>query len=309
MFPSFSTEPCPEDPSIKPYEIVDNLKVNDLYPDLSICLPPDAECSEDVESSWQGYPDIEVSGDIIYIAWSDRRNLGAWNSDIYLARIGPDPDEPCYYRVVDNVPVNDNVKLYDYLRADRYIQYGPASATQYRPSIAASPDQPWPFVVWDDNRRSDPLQGYVGNCDIFFAPPGQTKGCYFSPIIDAESEKATWYMLDWWGVTPYGTNLTLQTRMGNTPWPDENWSQWTGPVTQTSPMEQNEEWVYDAPGQHIVDEDRNPFPQSRYIQYRVNLINCPTCAPWASPCLSRVTLYYRRVYTIFLPLTLKSYTP
>ena len=45
------------------------------------------------------------------------------------------------------------------------------------------------------------------------------------------------------------------------------------------------------------------------IQYRVNLINCPTCAPWASPCLSRVTLYYRRVYTIFLPLTLKSYTP
>jgi hypothetical protein len=236
--------------------------------------------------------------DGVFVAWSDGRNFDDyWNYDIYVASAYRTDPESSEYLVSDNVVVNDNAKLHSYLNAERYSEYGPASVRQDRPALALCDDCLFPYVAWDDNRRADPLAGCPGNHDIFFARPGitATTGIYLSPVFDAEIEGAIWYMLDWWGVTPYGTNLTLQTRMGSTPWPDEHWSQWTGPV------EQDGEWVYDAPGQHIVDAYGDPFPQSRYIQYRVNLLNCPTCVPGASPYLSRATLYYRHLYTLFLP--------
>jgi len=302
------------------YQIMGNKKVNDGAPPTGYCLPPDHQrpcigyCDHpqderwgDYEGAfWQGHPAMVAKDDGVFIAWSDGRVFDDyWNYDIWVASTYRTDTGSAEYLIDGNVVVNDNAKLYQYLNAEKYTEYGPASVRQDRPTLALCAGCSLPYVAWDDNRRADPLAGCTGNHDIYFARPGitTTTGIYLSPVFDAGSEGATWYMLDWWGVTPYGANLTLQTRMGNTPWPDENWSQWTGLV------EQNGEWVYDAPGQHIVDEYGNPFPQSRYIQYRVNLINCPACAPGASPCLSRVTLHYRHVHTIFLPLTLKSYAP
>jgi hypothetical protein len=297
-----------------------NTKINAPLGDYSACLPPDHWwpyddlCAHPQDepwggyegATWEGHPAIEAKADGVFVAWSDGRNFDDyWNYDIYVAstyRIDPESSE---YLISENIVVNDNVKLHQYLNAERYSEYGPASVRQDRPTLALCDDCFLPYVAWDDNRRADPLAGCPGSHDIYFARPGitNTTGIYLSPVIDADFEGTIWYTLDWWGVTPHGTNLTLQTRMGSTPWPDENWSQWTGPVLQ------DEEWVYDAPGQHIVDEYGDPFPHSQYLQYRVNLSSCPTCSPGASPCLSRVTVSYRHLYTVILPMTFKAYVP
>jgi hypothetical protein len=284
------------------------------------CLPPDHEqpcidyCTHPQDEPWhayqgalwEGHPAMVARGDGVFIAWSDGRNFDDyWNYDIYVASTYRDDPGSSEYLVTENVVVNDNAKLYQYLSAEEYSEYGPASARQDHPTLALCDGCALPYVAWDDNRRADPLAGCPGNHDIYFARPGitVTMGTYLSPIFDAGPQGAEWYMLDWWGVTPYGTDLTLQTRMGSTPWPDEHWSQWTGPAESAG------HWVYDAPGQHIVGADGNPFPHSRYIQYRVNLANCATCAPGSSPCLSRATLYYRRLYTAFLPLLCRTCVP
>lgn len=295
-----------------------NTKMNALLGSNAACLPPDQwQSSSDICShpqdepwgaqagaSWQGHPAMVAKADGVFVAWSDGRNFDdSWNYDIYVAstyRIDPKARD---YLISGNMLVNDNVKLYGYLQARRYGEYGPASVRQDRPALALCEGCFLPFVAWDDNRRADPLAGCPGNHDIFFAGPGDTAttGTYLSPVFNTDFGRSVWYMLDWWGVTPYGTDLTLQTRMGSTPWPDEHWTDWTGPV------ERDGEYVHDAPGQHIVDSDGNPFPQSRYIQYRVNLTSCPTCGPEASPCLSRITLYYRHLYNkVYLPVINKA---
>ena len=306
---------------IDDYQIAKNEKVNDRAPCMGYCLPSDHEqpysdycdhpqdecwgCYE--QAFWQGHPAMVAKDDGVFLAWSDGRVFDDyWNYDIWVASTYWDADVEDYV-ISGNVVINDNAKLYQYLNAGAYTEYGPASARQDRPTLALCDGCFLPYVAWEDNRRADPLGGCTGDYDIYFARPVTTTatGIYLSPVFAAESEKATWYMLDWWGVTPYGTNLSLQTRIGNTPWPDENWGQWTGPVAQDGG------WVHDAPGQHIVDEHGNPLPQSRYIQYRVNLATCPTCTPGVSPCLSRASLYYdyELIHAMYLPLTLKSYAP
>jgi len=290
------------------YEILGNKQVNSWQPSPQAaddsCAHPQDEAWGDYEgSSWQGDPAMLVSGDGVFIAWADGWVFDDyWNYDIWVANTYRISGESGEYLIGESVVVNDNAKLYSYLNAEKYPEYGPASARQGHPSLASCTGLP--CVVWDDNRRADPLAGCVSNHDIFFARPrasSLTEGVYLSPVFDAGLEDATWYIIDWWGVTPHGTKLIFQTRMGNTPWPDEHWTQWTGAV------EQDGERVYDAPGQHIVDEAGNPFPRYRYIQYKARLVSC--AGSGASPYLYSVTLYHNHpVYRTFLPLIWRGFS-
>ncbi|HDN80020.1 MAG TPA: peptidase S8, partial [Chloroflexi bacterium] len=214
-----------------------------------------------------------------------------------------------------NYSVNDNVKIQPFLDED-YIKYSPAAARQYRPAITrAITREIWggpcgcrieaPYVVWDDNRYTDPLSGGQGDRDIFFTRPLITDtGTYISPIIDAGA-KAKWYYLEWWGVTPLGTKITFQTRTGDTPWPDDSWTEWTGPKYDP----EIGKWVYDGPAE-IVDPNCNLYPESRYIQYRIDLRCCPDCGfPCNVPCISAVKIYYEGgLSPVYLPLILKNYS-
>ena len=292
------------------YEIMGNKRVNrrEASPQSvgDDCHHPQDESWGEYEgASWQGHPAMLVSGDGVFIAWSDGIVFDDyWNYDIWLVSTYRTDPKSGEYLVGGDVVVNDNVKLYSYLNAEQYTEYGPASARQGHPTLASCAGLP--CVAWDDNRRGDPLAGGICNHDIYFARPGgtPTEGVYLSPIFDAGSIDATWYVIDWQAVTYYGAKLTFQTRIGNTPWPDENWTQWAGVVKSDG------EWIYDAPGQHIVDEERNLFPQSRYIQYKARLFSC--CGSGGSPYLDSVTLYHNhpvrdRPHKIFLPMMLKSY--
>ncbi|MBC7225282.1 MAG: hypothetical protein H5T59_13590, partial [Anaerolineae bacterium] len=105
---------------------------------------------------------------------------------------------------------------------------------------------------------------------IFLARPGRppSPGVYISRVFDG-GEEARWYLLDWWGVTAYCSKILLQTRTGETPWPDDSWSEWTGPVFDP----EYRQWAYQAPGP-IVGADQQPYPQARYFQYKVLLFDC-----------------------------------
>lgn len=209
--------------------------------------------------------------------------------------------------------VNNNVKIHRLLNAD-YLEMAPASASQAKPSIVSSGKlggscgclMEAPYVVWEDNRRTDPYAGRETARDIYFARPAiNNKGLYISPIIDVGS-KAKWYFLEYWGVTPLGTTVTLQTRTGNTPWPDPSWTNWTGPKCLGGRC------YYEGPGEIVSPTLTGSFelyPESRYIQYKVEMECCERCSmPCCPPCLSSFRILYEGgLNFIYIPLVLKNY--
>jgi subtilisin family serine protease len=248
------------------------------------------------------------NSDTVYILWADRRNYDAWNSDIYIAR----PQRQwgnSEYVVGDNIIVNDNAKLLRYLTDDRYVNGAPASVRQFRPAGVYADGADIPYVVWDDNRRADPLAGYALDRNIFFARPGEppAPGVFMSRIFEANNE-TRWNLLEWWGVTPVCTEIFFQTRTGATPWPDGAWSEWTGPAWNSGMGM----WGYDAPAE-IVDATGGLYPEARYFQYRFWIIDCDGGwkGPWTdqdpSPAwVSKVVVHYSpKEYTALLPLIVK----
>jgi hypothetical protein len=290
------------------HEILGNKKVNSgtgllQQPADDGCYHPQDEAWGDYQGAlWQEHPTILIrEGGVyglygVYIAWADGWVFDDyWNYDLWLARTYRVDVESGEYLIADHWVVNDNAKLYGYLNAEDYAAYGPAQSRQGHPTLAYCAGLP--CVAWDDNRRGDPLAGGICNHDIYFTRPGPTptEGVYLSPIFDADSTDAVWYVIDWWATTPYCGRLVFQTRLGNTPWPDGEWTQWTGAVNWDG------DWVYDAPGQHIMDEAQNPYPRSRYIQYKARLFSY--CGSGGSPNLQSVTLYHNHSgYGTLLPL-------
>ncbi len=63
------------------------------------------------------------------------------------------------YVIDENIIVNDNAKLLRYLQGSRYVENAPASVRQYRPAGTYHDSANLPYVVWDDDRRADPLAG------------------------------------------------------------------------------------------------------------------------------------------------------
>jgi hypothetical protein len=338
---------CPADPPFQPEmrfpygdaeEIFGNKPISDLPPlTPASCLEPPygasgVPCDPPVDPNAAGdhpkhlyskpgalkqFPTL-VAGpphsDLVYILWSDERNFDDWSSRIYMARPLRERDGP-EYEVLDNIIVNDNPKLLPLLSGDGYLRNAPASVRQYRPAGAYSSDTDAPYVVWDDDRRANPLAGYALNRNIFFARPGAppSPGVFMSRIFAANDE-THWRLLEWWGVTPIGTKLFFQTRTGNTPWPDATWTEWTGPTFDP----EEEMYVYQAPGE-IVGPGGQLYPKARYFQYRVWMTDCDIEGlprNWKPPYtqhrlpqawVSKVLVHYSpKIYVRALPLVVKS---
>ncbi|MGE5532603.1 MAG: Ig-like domain-containing protein, partial [Bacteroidota bacterium] len=104
---------------------------------------------------------------------------------------------------------------------------------------------------------------------VRFDPTAATDGTFTSSVFDAK-RASRWTALHWQGDAPAGTELTLETRSGNSANPDDgSWSGWATPTGQ--------------PGNQEVNS-----PDSRYLQYRVRM----KAAAGVSPELRRVAISY-----------------
>jgi hypothetical protein len=97
---------------------------------------------------------------------------------------------------------------------------------------------------------------------------GDTEGTFESSIFDA-SGPSNWGQIRWQSSLPQGSSVTLQTRAGNTAFPDSTWSDWSAPYSNAS-------------GENIT------ATVSRYLQYRATLKSAS--ASW--PSLRRVQVFY-----------------
>ena len=79
---------------------------------------------------------------------------------------------------------------------------------------------------------------------------GRRKGHFESAVEDFVIH-ARWGALEWRGIQPADTRITVQTRTGNSEEPDQTWSAWSEPLTES--------------GQTIAS------PPARFIQYRVEM--------------------------------------
>ncbi len=78
------------------------------------------------------------------------------------------------------------------------------------------------------------------------------RGTYESDVKDARMV-ATWGTISWRASAPTGTRVELYTRAGNTRTPDEAWSEWSGPYSNSD-------------GSPITS------PKARYLQWRAVLV-------------------------------------
>lgn len=77
------------------------------------------------------------------------------------------------------------------------------------------------------------------------------RGTYVSEVRDAKSV-ARWGTMTWHAATPAGSRVEVATRSGNTPTPDDSWSEWSAAYTN-------------ADGSPVTS------PPARYLQWRVTL--------------------------------------
>ncbi len=255
-----------------------------------------------------------------FIAWSEWGGEGESSSDIYLAIRGDAGAGLSTLWTGGVIPVNSGAHATN-LEGSAYLSYpagDPPPAYQVRPSLASniSMTLPYPelgvwrhtghlYAAWDDNR----LGGYER--DVYLArsnltylagygfypdparsdqlPVGQVcrhaSGSYISPIYDMGPAGVVWDRIEWFGVTPSGTYVTLQTRVGDDPEAMEQWMPKAFPYRSVGVPELGSPLQgYDTPGQMIVDADGNQRPRSRYIQYRVNMWAWPVSGPLGVAC-------------------------
>jgi sugar lactone lactonase YvrE len=83
------------------------------------------------------------------------------------------------------------------------------------------------------------------------ATSAATRGTYDSDVLDSESV-STWGTLSWKAQVPRGARVSLRSRSGNTAAPDQTWSPWSDPYTESH-------------GSQIVS------PKARYLQWQLEL--------------------------------------
>jgi hypothetical protein len=274
----------------------------------------------------------------VIIAWSDARSYDDWRYEIRTRRVANPEGDPKASQVCEGDwaegVVNDNAKLIPYRDdLDQYALYGPAATGQHNPYIRV--DEEGIYLVWDDDRWDEPLQpSTVRNRDVFFAQmrtrdwhtftpaealPADNQGVYISSVIDSRAANPLWYVLSWWGATEHSGDLLLQTRFGNTPYPPQEnaatgtWTKWTGnPSSTYLGCLAGEGCYYDAPGRHIVRPNGHDWlqypnePTYRYMQYKVIMRSTsPSITLSRLTALSQVTIYYKGLYALYLPLVQK----
>jgi len=95
-------------------------------------------------------------------------------------------------------------------------------------------------------------------------------GTLISRVQDTIGFETNWRKISWGENLPPDTDITLQTRTGDSPTPDENWSGWSPP--------------YKNPAGELITS-----PRARYIQYKVNFSTKDTAQ---SPVLDWVKIEY-----------------
>ncbi len=127
-----------------------------------------------------------------------------------------------------------------------------------------------PFVLGLGAAKNALVTTIAGSGEVVaMALGGSRRGTYLSPIHDAGT-RARWGMVRWRGSNSKEARILIETRTGNTAYPDKAWSGW-------SPM-------LAAP-----DGSPVPSPAARYVQFRATLL-----AGADGVChLDRVDLLYR----------------
>ena len=298
---------------------------------------------------WQGEPDVAATGSGLtlgdsegynaYIVWADGRNYGGDfdNLDIYF-RLLSNVGEPSAFVGGNNIAVNSGARLHEFtLDLDDYRKDIPPHARQRYPSIASTLIAEWPliydgyvYVVWDDDRILDPFVDrniYMTRSNLMFGGhrwlyggpgPGQGErygsGAHVSEVFCSAAYDTTWYVADWHAVTDAGTYLTLQTRLGDSraevlssDWYPERFPYPDDALGPGAPLQ-----GYDAPGQHIEDENGEYWPEARCIQYRVNFwardaAYSPGVVELNTPFLFDVILHYERPFMVYLPVLFRNY--
>jgi predicted GH43/DUF377 family glycosyl hydrolase len=137
---------------------------------------------------------------------------------------------------------------------------------------------------WDDNYLYIPVVLYDGlklnmwytgndgsNFRIGYATYCyQSSGNLISGVFDSGSKGTIWDFINWTEYLPFGTDITMATRSGDTSIPDASWSPWS--------LE-----MWDELSSAI------PSPRSRYIQYRATL---STIDQYITPILCEVNINY-----------------
>ncbi len=109
--------------------------------------------------------------------------------------------------------------------------------------------------------------GPVVAIDWLRMDPYQSPGAFESRVFDSTKDATDWGKLTSTVQKPAGTNVTFETRSGNTATPDGTWSGW----------------------QAVNAGDAIASPDNRYIQYRANL---STSDASVTPSVEQVTLSY-----------------
>jgi hypothetical protein len=109
--------------------------------------------------------------------------------------------------------------------------------------------------------------GNMGHIYRLGEKPGAS-GSYEAPVHDSGTA-SRWGSLNWRGDTPAGCGLVFRTRSGNSARPDRTWSDWSGPLTDST-------------------SSRISSPNARFIQWKVEMSG----TGGSTPVLDSVTLAY-----------------
>lgn len=138
--------------------------------------------------------------------------------------------------------------------------------------VAASDEQFLSLGTSDDSGQVYAGTGTVGSL-YGISASGDLKGQFVSTVHDA-GLSAHWGTISWIADTPPGTQVTLQTRSGDVPRPDDSWSAW-------SP-------AYATEAGHVITS-----PPARYLQYQATLTGTSAAVSQGNaPRLRAVTAYY-----------------
>ena len=138
--------------------------------------------------------------------------------------------------------------------------------------VAASDEQFLSLATSDDTGRVYAGTGTVGSL-YGIGASGDLTGQFVSTVHDA-GLSAHWGTLSWIADTPPGTQVTLQTRSGDVPRPDESWSAWSSASS--------------TPAGHLITS-----PPARYLQYQATFTGTGAAiAQGNAPRLRVVSAYY-----------------
>jgi len=109
--------------------------------------------------------------------------------------------------------------------------------------------------------------GNMGHIFRLGEKPGSS-GSYEAPVHDSGTA-SRWGSVSWRADVPAGCGLVFRTRSGNSARPDRTWSEWSGPLTDSS-------------------ASRITSPNARFIQWKVEMSG----SAGATPLLNSITLAY-----------------